>query len=105
MNIVDPFLKTSSGSMSGMMRCIHIGLLCVQEHAANRPTMASIVLMLNSSSITLTAPSEPAFYMRSGYDSHVSSLQDSNSSEGYKPAKFDEHLSKNDVSITELYPR
>ena len=47
------------------MRCIHIGLLCVQEDPNDRPTMASVVLMLSSASITLPVPSEPAFFMHS----------------------------------------
>ena len=31
-----------------VMRCIRIGLLSVQDYAADRPTMSAIVLMLNS---------------------------------------------------------
>jgi hypothetical protein len=46
-----------SDSATEIMRCIHIGLLCVQENVADRPTMASEVLMLNSYSITLPIPS------------------------------------------------
>ncbi|KAL5839824.1 hypothetical protein ACOSQ4_012432 [Xanthoceras sorbifolium] len=42
------------------MKCIHIGLLCVQESVSDRPTMASVVIMLNSNSLTLPAPSKPA---------------------------------------------
>ncbi|KAG0518621.1 hypothetical protein BDA96_09G191700 [Sorghum bicolor] len=44
-----------------MLRCIHIGLLCVQEDPHLRPSMASVVVMLNSRSITLPAPAAPAF--------------------------------------------
>ncbi|PIA58483.1 hypothetical protein AQUCO_00500431v1 [Aquilegia coerulea] len=33
-------------------RCIHIGLLCVQDNLDDRPTMSSVVLMLNSNSLT-----------------------------------------------------
>ncbi|WVZ99049.1 hypothetical protein U9M48_044403 [Paspalum notatum var. saurae] len=44
-----------------MLRCIHIGLLCVQDDPQRRPGMASVLLMLNSPSITLSAPTEPAF--------------------------------------------
>ncbi|XP_061353841.1 cysteine-rich receptor-like protein kinase 29 [Gastrolobium bilobum] len=62
-NIVDPSLNNSSGNE--MMRRIHIGLLCVQENLADRPTMAAVALMLNSDSLTLQVPSEPAFYMDS----------------------------------------
>jgi len=62
-NLIDPTLNT--GSRNEMMRCIHIGLLCVQGNLADRPTMASVALMLNSYSQTLPVPSEPAFFMHS----------------------------------------
>ncbi|KAK1416735.1 hypothetical protein QVD17_25851 [Tagetes erecta] len=60
-NVIDPALKTGSGSSHDIIRSIHIGLLCVQENIVDRPTMISIVLMLNSFSITLPSPSAPAF--------------------------------------------
>ncbi|KAG6641552.1 hypothetical protein CIPAW_09G081600 [Carya illinoinensis] len=60
-NTVDATLKARSTSQT--MRCIHIGLLCVQENVAVRPTMATVVLMFNSHSITLPVPSRPAFLM------------------------------------------
>jgi len=44
-----------------MLRCIHVGLLCVQEDPHLRRSMASVVVMLNSRSITLPAPSAPAY--------------------------------------------
>ncbi|RZB89080.1 Cysteine-rich receptor-like protein kinase 26 isoform B [Glycine soja] len=62
-NLIDPTLNT--GSRNEMMRCIHIGLLCVQGNLADRPTMASVALMLNSYSHTMPVPSEPAFFMHS----------------------------------------
>ncbi|GLT64228.1 hypothetical protein SLA2020_367340 [Shorea laevis] len=60
-NLVDPTLRDSSATE--IMRCIHIGLLCVQENVAERPTIASVVLMLGSYSITLSVPTRPAFLM------------------------------------------
>ncbi|XP_021803608.1 cysteine-rich receptor-like protein kinase 29, partial [Prunus avium] len=68
-NLIDPTLRT--GSRSEIMRCLHIGLLCVQENIADRPTMASIVLMLNSYSLTLLVPSQPAFFMHTSDGSNV----------------------------------
>ncbi|XVE67737.1 hypothetical protein DITRI_Ditri09bG0012500 [Diplodiscus trichospermus] len=59
MNMIDPSLK--DGSRMEIMRCIHIGLLCVQANYASRPTMTSIVLMLSSCSMSLPLPSRPAF--------------------------------------------
>ena len=43
------------------MRCIHIGLLCIQEDPTDRPTMSSVVAMLVSDSIKLAQPTQPAF--------------------------------------------
>ncbi|XP_062013328.1 G-type lectin S-receptor-like serine/threonine-protein kinase At1g61370 isoform X1 [Rosa rugosa] len=39
---------TSSYSSLELLRCVHIGLLCVQDNAADRPTMADVVFMLSS---------------------------------------------------------
>ncbi|XP_059437201.1 cysteine-rich receptor-like protein kinase 44 [Corylus avellana] len=105
-NIVDPTI--SLGSTTEIMRCIHIALLCVQENVANRPTMASVVLMLNSYSITLVVPSEPAFFMHSNIDLETTSqweqsIQVLESDERSKSNSV--QASVNEASITELYPR
>ncbi|XP_060670231.1 cysteine-rich receptor-like protein kinase 10 [Ziziphus jujuba] len=63
LNVVDGLMR--GVSTSEILRCIHIALLCVQENANDRPTMNSIVLMLNSNSLTLPLPSRPAFFMHS----------------------------------------
>ena len=68
-NFIDSTLK--AGSTTEIIRCIHIELLCVQENVADRPTMASVVLMLNSFSITLPIPLEPAIFMHSNIESRV----------------------------------
>ncbi|KAF5176303.1 Cysteine-rich receptor-like protein kinase [Thalictrum thalictroides] len=52
-------------SSSEVMRCIHIGLLCVQEDVATRPTMATVVFMLNRDSLVLPLPSTPAYFVDS----------------------------------------
>lgn len=44
-----------------VMKCIHVGLLCVQENPADRPTSSSIVSMLGNEITTLTSPKQPAF--------------------------------------------
>ncbi|PRQ31262.1 putative non-specific serine/threonine protein kinase [Rosa chinensis] len=59
-NIIDPGLTTWSTSET--FRCIHIGLLCVQENMNNRPTMSSVASMLNNHSFTLSTPSRPAYH-------------------------------------------
>ncbi|KAJ0966087.1 hypothetical protein J5N97_027225 [Dioscorea zingiberensis] len=45
-----------------VLRCIHIGLLCVHEDPKQRPSMATVVLMLNSYSTSLPAPSPSTYY-------------------------------------------
>ncbi|EOA17881.1 hypothetical protein CARUB_v10006289mg [Capsella rubella] len=44
-----------------VIRCIHIGLLCVQENPADRPTMSTVFHMLTNTSITLHVPQPPGF--------------------------------------------
>ncbi|XP_048436507.1 cysteine-rich receptor-like protein kinase 29 [Pyrus x bretschneideri] len=66
-NLIDPLLK--SGSIPEIMRCVHIGLLCVQQNIADRPTMAAVILMLTTNSVDLPVPSQPAFFMDGGIES------------------------------------
>ncbi|XP_021290173.1 cysteine-rich receptor-like protein kinase 10 [Herrania umbratica] len=77
-NLIDPTLGSSSKSI--IMRCIHVGLLCIQEHAAKRPTMASVVLMLNSNSLSLPPPMQPAFLMYGSMETSLPSSQQSSGS-------------------------
>ncbi|PIA60787.1 hypothetical protein AQUCO_00300361v1 [Aquilegia coerulea] len=59
LEIMDPTLAESY-NIQQLMRCIHIGLLCVQDHALDRPTMSAVVSMLGSEG-TLPLPKQPAF--------------------------------------------
>lgn len=65
MELVDEFLCDEFLSdeyiASDLLRCIHVGLLCVQQKPANRPDMLSVVLMLNGEKL-LPNPKAPAFY-------------------------------------------
>ncbi|CAN0870725.1 G-type lectin S-receptor-like serine/threonine-protein kinase RKS1 [Linum grandiflorum] len=47
--------------LSEALRCIQIGLLCVEENAADRPDMLAVVLMLNSETTPVPSPQRPAF--------------------------------------------
>ncbi|PKI40575.1 hypothetical protein CRG98_039037 [Punica granatum] len=49
--------------LSEVMRCIQVGLLCVQKCPEDRPTMSYVLLMLDSESATLLPPREPGFYL------------------------------------------
>ncbi|KAF3783386.1 S-locus-specific glycoprotein S13 [Nymphaea thermarum] len=45
-------------------RCIHVGLLCIQEDSTDRPTMSSVVLMLSTDSPILLQPKPPVYSYR-----------------------------------------
>ncbi|KAF2309177.1 hypothetical protein GH714_001053 [Hevea brasiliensis] len=62
LEIVGSSLKESC-SPNEVLRCIQIGLLCVQENVLIRPTMSAVVLMLNGET-TLPTPKQPAFIFR-----------------------------------------
>ncbi|KAK2398463.1 putative receptor protein kinase [Trifolium repens] len=95
-NVIDPTLNNDS--VNEIVRCIHIGLLCVQENAAIRPNMASVVLMLNSHSLALSRPLEPAFYVDSGAGDLQNHMMQS-----WEYSLIQESI--NEASITEPYPR
>ncbi|XP_061996879.1 cysteine-rich receptor-like protein kinase 25 [Rosa rugosa] len=75
LELMDPLLKGSCNPKA-FMRYIHIGLLCVQEDANNRPTMSSVVLMLKSESISLSKPERPAFFTGRSINDHRHTLGD-----------------------------
>ncbi|KAM5588568.1 cysteine-rich receptor-like protein kinase 29 [Rosa sericea] len=104
--LIDPTLR--NGSRTEIMRCIHIGLLCVQDNIADRPTMASIILMLNSYSLRLPLPSQPAFFMHSNVGSDMRLGWEDNSGVTGSSDRSKSNSAKasdNEVSYTELYPR
>ncbi|KAF2309003.1 hypothetical protein GH714_000019 [Hevea brasiliensis] len=91
LEIVDSSLRESC-SPHEVLRCIQIGFLCVQEDELDRPTMSTVVLMLNSET-ALPPPKQPAFILRKSYNSSSSS------------AKRDEFYSVDDKTITEIVCR
>ncbi|XP_027353878.1 G-type lectin S-receptor-like serine/threonine-protein kinase SD1-1 [Abrus precatorius] len=60
LELIDKHLAESGKSFE-VIRCIHVGLLCVQEKPEDRPDISSIVLMLNGEK-TLPQPKAPGFY-------------------------------------------
>ncbi|XP_052887348.1 G-type lectin S-receptor-like serine/threonine-protein kinase SD1-13 isoform X2 [Gossypium arboreum] len=53
--------ESDSKNEKEIRRCIHVGLLCVQENAKDRPTMSTVVSILNSEISNLDIPKQPAF--------------------------------------------
>ena len=63
MDIVDLSIKESYVS-DEVLRCIQVGLLCVEEEVVDRPIMFAVNLML-SSETTLLSSKKPAFIFKS----------------------------------------
>ncbi|PKI72923.1 hypothetical protein CRG98_006623 [Punica granatum] len=91
LDIVDP----SMGNMypdCKVLRCIHIGLLCVQEFAMDRPTMSAAVFMLGTN-VSLPSPKQPAFAFK-----RIEGRSDI-------PASGEKANSVNDMSLTVVEAR
>ena len=56
-------LIESSSPIEEILRCIHIGLLCVQEDPADRPTMSTVIGLLRNESLSRPEPRQPAVAM------------------------------------------
>ncbi|XVF77747.1 hypothetical protein PTKIN_Ptkin14bG0071800 [Pterospermum kingtungense] len=61
LDLIDKFLLNSCCVVSEVLRCIQVGLLCVQQLPEDRPNMASVVLMLGSDG-SLPEPKQPGFF-------------------------------------------
>ncbi|XP_034933308.1 cysteine-rich receptor-like protein kinase 29 [Populus alba] len=101
LDIIDPTLNI--GPRSEIMRCINIGLVCVQENEALRPTMAQVSMMLSNYSVTLAAPSKPAFFMH-GETSILPLMNASMLTESDESRTKSPQWSNNEVSISEIDP-
>ncbi|XP_028776259.1 putative receptor-like protein kinase At4g00960 [Neltuma alba] len=99
LELLDPTLR-GSHSRNEVIRCIHIALLCVQENPSDRPSMATIALMLNSYSVTLSMPRQPAAFMR-----RTPNRQKQNNVVDSDQSTCSILWSTNEASITEVYPR
>ncbi|KAK1276292.1 Receptor-like serine/threonine-protein kinase SD1-6 [Acorus gramineus] len=57
---MDPLLGDAFPSNEAL-KCIQIGLLCVQERAVDRSTMSDVVALFGSDTTSLPVPKQPAF--------------------------------------------
>ncbi|CAN6316327.1 unnamed protein product, partial [Urochloa humidicola] len=104
---MDPSLDCQAPE-SEVLKCIHLGLLCVQENPADRPTMLDILVMLHGDSSSFVAPSKPAFAF--AYGETMSSDEQGNGSGGPDNNRRGEAASAavfslNGMSVSEFEPR
>ncbi|CAN1810890.1 G-type lectin S-receptor-like serine/threonine-protein kinase B120 [Linum perenne] len=60
MEMVDSSIRESC-RQEEMLRCIQVGMLCVQGDPVHRPTMAEVMLMIERDSQSLPMPRQPTF--------------------------------------------
>ncbi|KAH7569061.1 hypothetical protein JRO89_XS06G0096500 [Xanthoceras sorbifolium] len=92
MDLVDPKIWESC-DREQVRRCIHVGMLCVQDSAFYRPTMASVVLMLESEAPTIPMPRQPTFTSRRS------------SVDGEYFSEVHDTVSSNDLTVTMVVGR
>ncbi|XP_059661600.1 G-type lectin S-receptor-like serine/threonine-protein kinase SD1-1 isoform X4 [Cornus florida] len=62
LELVDSCLENSYIE-SQILRCIQVGLLCIQKLPKDRPTMSSVVFMLGNEGVPLPEPKQPGFFV------------------------------------------
>ncbi|KAL5160213.1 Acidic endochitinase [Glycine soja] len=90
LELLDPSLNKSYIS-DEVLRYIHIGLMCVQDHVTDRPTMQDVVSFLSNNSAQLGQPKQLTFFL------HVIV------EEPRLPNSNQESFSLNVVSISTIY--
>uniref|UniRef100_A0A803N956 Uncharacterized protein n=1 Tax=Chenopodium quinoa TaxID=63459 RepID=A0A803N956_CHEQI len=95
LDLVDPRLNTNYPT-DEMTRHIHLGLLCIQEDANKRPTMATIVSVLKGHKVALSEPEPPLIGLSTNVTFGLKKNVGTSSSNEF-------HSNIDD--ITEVYPR
>ncbi|KAL1165651.1 hypothetical protein V6Z11_A06G142600 [Gossypium hirsutum] len=60
--LIDPVISSDPSCHRKMLRCFHVGLLCVQNFVKDRPTMMVVDSMLSSEIENLPTPKQPPFF-------------------------------------------
>ncbi|CAH8357162.1 unnamed protein product [Eruca vesicaria subsp. sativa] len=96
LDLVDPII-IGDCRKSEVVRCIHIGLLCVQEDPIDRPALSTILVMFTSVSMTLPVPRRPGFF---NHTRPIDPLDSDQSTMSKSVA-----VSTDDASVSSLCPR
>ena len=89
LELMDPTLAATY-SRNEVIRCIHMGLLCVQEDVDARPSMATIVQVLSDYTVSLPLPERPPFFFHSTTESY---------------SRKSAMVSVDEASITQVHPK
>ncbi|CAH1429190.1 unnamed protein product [Lactuca virosa] len=87
LELIDPLIRgTCSNADQQAVKCINVGLLCIQEIMSDRPTMSEVVVMLINENATVPSPKKPAFTL-------------------HRSAHASSRFSNNEVTVTNVGPR
>ncbi|KAK1373601.1 hypothetical protein POM88_029794 [Heracleum sosnowskyi] len=99
LEVMDPSLIDSYSS-DEVLRCIQIGLLCVQEAVDARPFVAWVLMMLDSQSVSIALPKRPPYFCSSTSESQALEVLISDQRTNNSKTRY-----VDDSSITEVYAR
>ncbi|XP_039139902.1 LOW QUALITY PROTEIN: cysteine-rich receptor-like protein kinase 7 [Dioscorea cayenensis subsp. rotundata] len=95
-----------------VQRCIHIGLLCVQEDPTKRPSMTSVMKIRSTYSTSLPKPLIPGFFTRSSFiresDEHSGNAEIQLVERRYSSestTQLANPSSMNEISLSDIEPR
>nr|GEU86008.1 putative cysteine-rich receptor-like protein kinase 35 [Tanacetum cinerariifolium] len=91
MEFIDPSLDDTSSTYK-LIRCMHVGLLCVEEKWMHRPSMLEVSAMLRNELADVPIPKRPAFSTNKDEDEK-------------KGTEMEEVCSVNIQTISQLLPR
>jgi len=100
LSILDPKIKEDY-STNEVIKCIQIGLLCVQNDPAARPSIVTVASYLSSYAIELPTPQEPAFFLHGKTYSDVLAQESSSTQSANSFVLF----SYNQMSASTFIPR
>ena len=92
MELVDSLIEKPVNT-SELLKCIHVGLMCVQHRPEDRPTISTVVAILDGDNPILAQPKLPGFFAARFLKGTDSSSTGRNSS------------TPNEVTITVLHGR
>lgn len=105
--VVDPSLGRGYPK-NDVLKCVQIGLLCLQEDPSARPAAWEVVLMLDSPSMSMTmrTPTRPVFcFTQPGVSNPTLSYQSSRPRGAITSQQLPTPVSGNDVTISDVEPR
>ena len=83
--LIDPSTRDNCEPLQAV-KCINVGLLCVQEMMNDRPTMSEVIVMLSNETATIPLPKKPAFTI-------------------HRSSQLPISYSNNEVTVTNINPR